>query len=371
MASLNPAPWHDKRLTAKRVPTVKALNAYAKTSPFNAVSLFSGMGGGCMGLKAAGFNVRYANEFIPVAADCYDANGGGLLVDRADVRKVTAKRIYRMSSIPVGEVDLVLGSPPCKAFSSAQARKGGSDFGKVIPYSEGVKQRVDDLFFEFCRLLKQLQPKAFLAENVPGLVKAINRGYFVEIHDALTACGYEVQATVIDPSRYGIPQRRNRLIFQGIRNDLYASGIRHAWPKPYEKETSVSECLPHIVQIKTASGFTWANIPCSTITASDHSIGITGDFSAGGFVETSDGVRRKYTIEELKVVSSVPTDFVFPRQPNETDKKHFIRSWERLGRILLPLFAYHLGMAVRQKVIEPYYASQADTTRVRKKTKTK
>lgn len=728
------APWHGKKLTAARVPTVKALNAYSKTSPLTAVSLFSGMGGGCLGLKMAGFDVRYANEFIPVAADCYDANSS-ITCDRHDVRQVTSKRIYRMSGIPVGEIDLVLGSPPCfiagtlvqtedggftpieklqvgqnvlthknrmkhittvmqrryagtlytvksahgepitatpehpfyirsrtghgnnaggwkkgvsapmwipaerlrtgdyvcvgsyarpsfgdsstvvyktrhpttgaliagkkvdslpldktsfwyivgrwlgdgwcrdilesgrkprstviiccdntdggaelkeitsrldqlklsygvqehrtsnkilfgnrewvnflrrfgkgaagkfipsevygldkhlkksllrgyieadgckftapknkfptfryssisanlaygiahlaaqvfnvgvridrndnntrviegrainakpiytgsfktkrdeqthtyvdegglvwapirtietrrtsgtnvynisvegdetytangvvvhncKAFSSAQARKGGSDFGKIIPYSEGVKQRVDDLFFEFCRLLKKLQPKAFLAENVPGLVKAINRGYFVEIHAALTACGYNVQAVVIDPSRYGIPQRRNRLIFQGIRNDLYEAGVKHAWPKPYESATAVNECLPHIVQIKTANGFTWANVPCSTITAADHSIGITGDFSAGGFVETADGTRRKYTIDELKVISSVPKDFVFPRQPNETDRKHFIRSWERLGRILLPLFAYHLGMAVRQNVIEPSY----------------
>lgn len=343
-----------KRLTGGTMPTVRAINARAKSSPYNAVSFFSGMGGGSLGLKMAGFNVRYANEFVPVAADVYEANSN-IKVDRSDIRKVTAKRVYRLSNIPAGEIDLVESSPPCKAFSSTQARKQGRDFGEEVDYSEGIRQRVDDLFFEFCRVLKNLRPRVFIAENVPGLIKAVNRGYFVEIHKALSDCGYEVQAVVIDPSLLGVPQKRLRLIFMGIRNDLVKAGFKHVWPTPSKYETTVAECLPHIARIKTTRGYVNAKSPSPTITASDHSIGETANFSCGGYLETVDGKTRKYTIDELKVLSSVPQDFVFPRQPKESDNKHFQRSWERLGRIHAPLQVYHIARSILKNIIEPYH----------------
>lgn len=345
-------------ILASNMPSMADINKKAKTAKFTAVSFFSGMGGGSIGMKMAGYSVRYANEFVPVASDVYDANSGGLKIDRRDIRKVTAKSVYALSKIPKGEIDLIEASPPCKAFSSTQARKQGRDFGEEVDYSEGIKQRVDDLFFEFCRVLKHLQGKVFIAENVPGLVKAINRGYFVEIHEALTNCGYNVQAVVIDPSRLGVPQKRERLIFMGIRNDLYKAGFRHAWPKPSKHETTVQECLPHIERIKTTRGYSHAKSPSPTITASDHSIGETANFSCGGFVETNEGVSRKYTIDELKVLSSVPKDFVFPPQEKESKSKHFIRSWERLGRIHVPLQVYHIASEIRKNILEPYYQNK-------------
>lgn len=356
----------NKPLNASCMPSVAAINKRAKGSKFLAVSFFSGMGGGSLGLKMAGFDVRYANEFVPVAADVYEANSL-IKVDRHDIRKVTAKRVLRMSGIPAGEIDLIEASPPCKAFSSTQARKQGRDFGQEVDYSEGIKQRVDDLFFEFCRVLKLLKPKTFMAENVPGLIKAVNRGYFVEIHEALTKCGYKVEASVIDPSRLGVPQKRERLIFMGVRNDLHKQGYKVVWPKPHKYETTVQECLPHIARVKTTRGYISAKIPSPTITASDHSIGETANFSCGGYVETMDGETRKYTIDELKVLSSVPADFKFPRQPKESDNKHFQRSWERLGRIHAPLQVYHLAKSIRENIIEPLHAakgkSNANTTK--------
>lgn len=339
------------------MPSMAKINAFSKKAKYTAVSFFSGMGGASIGMKMAGFKVAYANEFVPVAADAYEANSD-IKVDREDVRKVDAKRVYKLSGIKPGELDLLEGSPPCKAFSSTQARKQGKDFGNEVDYSEGIKQRVDDLFFEFCRILKQMQPKVFIAENVPGLVKAINRGYFVEIHKALTDCGYLVQAVVIDPSRLGVPQKRERLILQGVRNDLVKAGFMPAWCKPSKYETTVQECLPHIERIKSTRGYIHARTPSPTITASDHSIGETANFSCGGYCEDDKGKTRKYTIDELKVLSSVPADFVFPRQEKETDKKHFQRSWERLGRIHVPLQVYHITKAIREQIIEPFYLNK-------------
>lgn len=342
-------------MLASTMPSVARINARAAKSPLNAVSFFSGMGGGSIGLRLAGFNVRYANEFIGVASDSYEANSN-IKVDRRDIRKVTARSVYALSGIPDGSIDIIESSPPCKAFSSTQARKAGRDFGQQIAYSEGVVQQVDDLFFEFCRVLKRLQSKVFIAENVPGLAKAINRGYFVQIHAALAACGYKVQAAIVDPSRLGLPQKRERLIFMGIRNDVYAAGFHHVWPRPEKYETTVSECLPHIARIKTSRGYKTAKNPSPTITASDHSIGETANFSCGGFCETVDGKTRKYTIEELKVLSGVPADFKFVRQPKESESKHFIRCWERLGRIHSPLSVYAIANELRKHVILPYIA---------------
>jgi DNA (cytosine-5)-methyltransferase 1 len=350
-------------MLASEMPSIKAINAKAAKSKLNAVSFFSGMGGGSIGLKLGGFRVRYANEFIGVAADSYEANSD-IKVDRRDIRKVTAKSVYAMSGVPVGAIDIIESSPPCKVFSSTQARKAGRDFGEQIDYSEGVKQQVDDLFFEFCRVLKRLQSKVFIAENVPGLIKAINRGYFVEIHAALTACGYNVQAAIVDPSRLGLPQKRERLIFMGIRNDVYRAGFKHCWPRPQKYETTVAECLPHIKRIKTSRGYKTSKNPSPTLTASDHSIGETANFSCGGFCETADGKTRKYTIEELKVLSGVPKDFKFVRQPKESDNKHFIRCWERLGRIHSPLSVFALAREIRTKIIEPYNVLKRNKAKV-------
>lgn len=341
------------RIRADKMPSMKAINKRGNASTFIAASTFSGMGGATIGIKMGGVNVCYANEFIPVAADVYDANHT-IKCDRKDIRKVKGKDILKACGLQKpGELDLLEGSPPCKVFSAAQIRKQGRDFGQEIDYSEGIKQRVDDLFFEFTRLLRVLQPKTFFAENVPGLTKAINQGYFVEIHKALAECGYHVEAAIVDPSRFGLPQRRERLVFVGVRQDIHNAGIAYKWPKATRPETTVAECLPHIVRIKTTKGYKNSKSPSPTITASDHSIGETANFSCGGFVETADGVQRKYTISELKVISGVPADFKFPKQEKESARKYFQRSWERLGRIHSPLSVYPIVKSIRETVLEP------------------
>lgn len=341
---------------AHTLPTMKAINKYSKKSKYTAASFFSGMGGASIGLKMAGYNVLYANEFVPIAADAYDLNSD-IKIDRRDIRTVTAKSVLAMCGLKKGELDILDGSPPCKAYSaaSAQSHLRERNFSKEVDYSEGIKQRVDDLFSEFTRLLKDLQPKTFIAENVPGLIQNKNKGFFVEIHDALSNCGYTVQSAVIDPSMLGVPQKRQRLIFIGVRKDLAAMGFSPVWPTLYKKETTVNECLPYIVKIKTTKGFIQSTSPSPTLTASDYKIGYTADFSCGGFIETDTGEIRRYTIEELKVLSSVPKDFVFPTPEGESASKHFARSWERLGRIHVPSSVYHITKNIREKILEPYY----------------
>jgi len=124
------------------------------------------------------------------------------------------------------------------------AGKREKDWGKVKDYSD-TRQRTDDLFFEFARILDGLRPKVFVAENVAGLVRGTAKGYFLEILAALKARGYRVRAQLLDAQWLGVPQMRQRIIFVGVREDL---GLEPAFPKPLPYRYSVREALPHILQ---------------------------------------------------------------------------------------------------------------------------
>lgn len=104
------------------------------------------------------------------------------------------------------------------AFSLAGLRDRG--WGKTKQYSGQQQQQTDDLFFEFIRLLKEIRPKTFVAENVFGLKAGKARGYLKEIYEGLVGAGYNVTIHMLDAVRLGIPQKRKRLIFVGTRNDL-------------------------------------------------------------------------------------------------------------------------------------------------------
>src|SRR5207248_5858022 len=130
------------------------------------------------------------------------------------------------AGLTAGEVDVMEGSPPCASFSTAGKRQAG--WGQVRPYSD-TRQRTDDLFFEFARLVRGVRPKVFVAENVSGLVKGTAKGYFKEILRALKGCGYRVEARLLDAQWLGVPQVRQRIIFVGVREDL---GVGPAFPKP-------------------------------------------------------------------------------------------------------------------------------------------
>src|SRR5690606_10607254 len=108
------------------------------------------------------------------------------------------------------------------------AGKREKAWGQVKDYSD-TKQRSDDLFFEYARLIEGIQPIVFVGENVAGLVRGKAKGYFREIMRALKRCGYKVEARLLDAQWLGVPQSRRRLIFVGVRDDLPASP---AFPDP-------------------------------------------------------------------------------------------------------------------------------------------
>lgn len=121
----------------------------------------------------------------------------------------------------------------------------------LLSHNSDRVQRTDDLFFEYVRFVQAFQPKVFVAENVSGLVKGVAKGYFLEILAALKACGYRVEAQLLDAQWLGVPQARQRIIFVGVRNDL---DLPPAHPKPLPYRYSVRDAIPWIVGSTFSTG---------------------------------------------------------------------------------------------------------------------
>jgi DNA (cytosine-5)-methyltransferase 1 len=303
---------------------------------YNAISTFSGGGGSSTGYRMAGFRVLWASEFIDAARDTYRANKSDYtIVDGRDIREVSAADILTAIGMQPGELDLFDGSPPCASFSTAGKREKG--WGKVKKYSDKA-QRTDDLFFEYIRLLRGLQPKTFVAENVSGLVKGTAKGYFIEIMRELKASGYRVSCKVLDAQWLGVPQARQRTIFVGVREDI---GIDPAHPKPLPYRYSVRDALPWIESGAErdnrgafGNGGDITDIPSPTVLA---------DSVGTHWMRQSDNEKRKFSIAELRRICAFPDDYILTGT--------YAQQWERMGRAVPPVMMAHIAATVRDQIL--------------------
>lgn len=328
-----------------RIPSMREIEQLPDKG-LRIVSTFSGCGGSCLGFRWAGFRTLWASEFIPVARAVYRLNHPGVPVDARDIRQVKPEDILQQIGKSRGELDVLEGSPPCAAFSPCGDREAG--WGTVRKYSE-TRQRVDDLFFEFVRILDGLQPRAFVAENVAGLVRGVAKGYFKMILGELRRVGYEVEARILDAQYLGVPQVRGRLIFIGIRNDL---GLKPVFPKPLPYQYTLRDALGD--NLLACDGMStnvkqrpiscklldeWYKLPeggqsrryfnlvkahrdkpCPAIVAEGGNIGAA---SVAHPLEP-----RKFTIAELLRLAGFPDDFQLVGT--------FRKQWERIGRAVPP-----------------------------------
>ncbi len=227
------------------IPTMKEVRR-VPMGGYSAISTFSGCGGSCLGYQMAGFNIIWANEMEPNAAETYRLNFPDSIVDQRDIRDIDPQEILQAINMKPGELDLLDGSPPCQSFSTAGKRE--KYWGKSIKHGDGTSQRSDDLFFEYTRLLKRIQPKVFIAENVSGLIKGVAKGYFKNILQELKSCGYIVEARLLDAQWLGVPQMRCRIIFIGIRRDLVDHyHIMPKFPQPFSYQYSVIDGIGDLI----------------------------------------------------------------------------------------------------------------------------
>jgi DNA (cytosine-5)-methyltransferase 1 len=172
-----------------------------------AVDLFAGCGGLTLGLKQAGFKVIAAVEINPAAADTYKTNHRDVRLKELDIRSLPAVALLRELKITVGELDLLAGCPPCQGFSTLRTQNR----------SKINKDRRNDLVKDMLRFVRAFRPKTVMMENVPELVRYNS---FKSLCRGLKNLGYEVKYEIKDAARYGVPQRRKRLILLAGRNAI-------------------------------------------------------------------------------------------------------------------------------------------------------
>jgi len=179
-------------------------------------SCFACGGGSTMGYKLAGFDVLGCNEIDSKMIEAYKTNHNPKYaylepIQTFKLRKDLPKELY--------DLDILDGSPPCSSFSMAGNRE--KDWGKDKVFREGQAMQVlDTLFFDFIDLAKELQPKIVVAENVKGLLLGNAKSYVIQIYKAFDEAGYTCQHFLLDASKMGVPQRRERVFFIALRKDL-------------------------------------------------------------------------------------------------------------------------------------------------------
>ena len=179
-------------------------------------SCFACGGGSSMGYKLAGFDVVGCNEIDPRMAAVYKKNLNPKYIYVEDIREFVAREDYPPE---LYQLDILDGSPPCSSFSMAGKRE--KLWGVEHKFREGQKKQIlDTLFFDFIKLAKKLKPKVIVAENVPALAKGNALSYYQAIIKDMTDAGYYVTVHVLDASRMGVPQKRKRLFFVALRQDL-------------------------------------------------------------------------------------------------------------------------------------------------------
>ena len=234
-SSTHKFPWQWKLSDLEQVPK----------NGLKVFSTFSCGGGSSMGYKLAGYEVLGNVEIDPKIAAIYKKNNHPKISYCMDIRDFN-----KLEDLPEAlfDLDVLDGSPPCSVFSFMGKRQEG--WGKEKVFREGQKkQRLDDLFPAFIKTVEKLRPRAYIAENVEGLVKGNARGYVREIVEGLHEIGYTVQIFLLDSAEMGVPQRRRRVFFVGHKKELEYPAI------------SLKFCEPPILfgQIRTETGIPVTN----------------------------------------------------------------------------------------------------------------
>ena len=272
------------------------------------VSLFSGAGGLDLGFKMAGHEIIWANDLYPDAVKTYELNIGNHIV---------CEDIKNIPSEDIPECDIVIGGFPCQGFSVANTKRHESDTR-------------NELYKELIRVIQAKKPKFFLAENVKGLLSFCKGKVFQMILTDFESLGYRVKYKLFNAANYGVPQKRERVIIVGTRNDLdfnYEFPVEtHSqepsfWQKPW---VSVGEALrdipdpdtPHNLKNHEYShyklrfnGYIGHRLvdptqPAPTVTA-------RGDDRGGVVILHHPSNKRRMSCRELATVQSFPLDFGF------------------------------------------------------------
>lgn len=306
------------------------------------ISTFAGCGGSSLGYSMAGFRELLAVEWDDNAVETFKLNFPDVPVHHGDICELTADRVFDITGLKPGELDVFDGSPPCQGFSTA---------GKRV-----MQDSRNFLFREYCRLLRALNPKVFVMENVSGMVKGKMKVIFAEILRELKGCGYKVSARLLNAMYFGVPQTRQRMIFIGVREDL-AGDPSH--PPPLHVPVTTREAIDGLADLKqpgdrvsplraerwaeTRPGdahherfalvrLAWDKTPPTILRVS----------GSGGHMHPSEP--RLLTTGELQRCGSFPDSYTFPGKWSD--------SVSRIGNSVPPLMMKAVAEHIRREILD-------------------
>jgi len=166
-----------------------------------AISLFCGAGGCSLGFKQAGYSILYANDKDVAAVETYKKNFPETLCSHEDINNLDFNEVMTTVGLQSGELDILIGGPPCQGFSTAGTRFWDDPRNHLLK--------------SYVRALKTINPKWFIMENVEGLLTSNNGKYVFEAASAFTGLGYAIRIEKIYSQEYGVPQRRKRVLIVG------------------------------------------------------------------------------------------------------------------------------------------------------------
>lgn len=304
-------------------------------------SLFCGCGGTDVGLiggfdflgrtyTANPIKIVYANDIEESACRIFEENFG-LRPDRRDIRTVNA------SEIP--EIDILTGGFPCQSFSIVAQN----------PKRLGYKDERGMLFFEMCRILREKQPKCFIAENVKGLLSANKGEAFPLIIDEFEKSGYQVTHKLINSATFGVPQKRERVIIVGVRNDL---GFRYEFPENLLSENEY-EVLGRVIEKEVDEKYFFSeravqgmkaakrdmnkgraqdlNKPCNTVGSHLAKVSLNSTDP----VLLDNGRYRRFTPREVARIQSFPETFKLLGSEGA--------QYKALGNAIPPVMFWHIA----------------------------
>ena len=312
-------------------------------------SLFCGCGGTDVGLlgnfnflgkhyDSNSMEIVYANDIDDNACNIFKKNFK-IVPDNRDIREV------KSDEIP--EFDILTGGFPCQSFSiSAQN-----------PKRLGVKDERGKLFFEMCRILRERQPKCFIAENVKGILTANKRSAFPLIIKEFEDSGYDVQYKVLNSADYGVPQKRERVIIVGFRKDLH---VAFGFPSEKIEEEQNYAALRDVIEKDVDEKYYFSdravagmmkkretmnkgraqdiNKPCNTVGAHLAKVSLN---STDPVLMQNDRYRR-FTPREVARIQSFPDEFELVGSE--------AAQYRALGNAIPPVMFWHVARAVKEEL---------------------
>ena len=196
------------------------------TTPLTCLDLFCGCGGFSLGMQRAGFNILAAIDFNKEAIRTFKANfPEETLALSKDITKFPPQELAQL--LHAREVDVIVGGPPCQGFSTARQRDGANHGDRRLVYDSRRS-----LYQEFLRYVGYFRPRLFVMENVLGIRSAAGGEYFTRVQKEARQLGYRVHGQIEDAWELGVPQKRRRQLFIGVRADMLTYFLPELKPAP-------------------------------------------------------------------------------------------------------------------------------------------